>query len=177
MIEQVDNTALMVRNGETPHFMQHTATGKILFPYMQFVFAATNKVLRRTHARDGVTGLAILLAAQAPVAAMVASATNIINGREWDNKLAQRSIGAMSSLGILSMPMGAIMDGEFRGSTTPFAPINSAMRLTEMLTTGEIKTGIGNKTRPARISDVIKNTPIIGINPAVRLLGTVADNN
>ena len=177
MIEQVDNTALMVRNGETPHFMQHTTAGKIIFPYMQFVFAATNKVLRRTGARDGIAGVAILLAAQAPVAAMVASMTNLMNGREWDDKLTQRTIGAMSSLGIFSVPMGVIMDGEFRGSVTPFAPINSAMRLTEMLTTGEIKTGIGDKTRPARVSDVIKNTPIAAVSPAVRLTATLLDKD
>ena len=101
--------------------------------------------------------------------------TNLMNGREWDDKLMQRTIGAMSSLGIFSMPMGAIMDGEFRGSVTPFAPINSAMRLTEMLTTGEVKSGIGDKTRPARVSDVIKNTPIAAVSPAVRLLGTLVD--
>lgn len=123
-----DSTVLAMRKGERPRLMD-SAVGKAIFPFMSFVFSAHNKILRRNFAKDGVAGVATIMAYQMPLAVLAGVAANVSNGKSWNEDPLQGTVKSMSALGLYSMPFDLITRGRMGGSFTGFAPINSTMEL------------------------------------------------
>ena len=96
IFHEADNLALTIQKGEIPAILEHDAVGKVIFPYMSYAFAINQKVLRRVWNRDGAAGVAVLLAAQFPIAMMVAATINVRKGEEPDKDLALGTLRAVS---------------------------------------------------------------------------------
>ena len=141
-----DNLAHVVHHGEVPSFMEYSQVGKIIFPFMRYLFAMQQKILRRIHLRDGTTGVALVLAVQFPLAVMVAHTKRAMNGDkpyDMDNpedvKMFIRStLNGVSGLGSMAYPIDIMMSGgQNMGSTIALAPIGKMVGLTEGILTGE----------------------------------------
>lgn len=141
-----DNLAHVVHHGEVPSFMEYSQVGKIIFPFMRYLFAMQQKILRRIHLRDGNVGVALVLAVQFPLAVMVAHTKRAMNGDkpyDMDNpedvKMFIRStLNGVSGLGSMAYPIDIMMSGgQNMGSTIALAPIGKIVGLTEGILTGE----------------------------------------
>lgn len=170
-----DNLAHVVHNGEVPSFMEYSQVGKIIFPFMRYLFAMQQKILRRTHLRDGTTGVALVLAVQFPLAVMVAHTKRAMNGDkpyDMDNpedvKMFIRStLNGMSGLGSMTYPIDIMMSGgQNMGSTIALAPIGKMVGLTEGILTGE-----------ATARDFKEATPFNTILPVNLLLAALNDED
>ena len=170
-----DNLAHVVHNGEVPSFMEYSQVGKIIFPFMRYLFAMQQKILRRTHLRDGTTGVALVLAVQFPLAVMVAHTKRAMNGDkpyDMDNpedvKMFIRStLNGMSGLGSMTYPIDIMMSGgQNMGSTIALAPIGKMVGLTEGIITGE-----------ATARDFKEATPFNTILPVNLLLAALNDED
>lgn len=164
MTSATDNVALMIRNGEQPAFTQYSQVGKVLFPYMSFVWGATNKLLRRGYNRDGAFGLAQMFIYQAPLAAMVAGTSNVINGKDFNDNLLNKSVRTLPMLGAVSLPIDAIMNGEYKGGFTGVAPVNSMLKLSEEAAKGKLTA-----------ATIVKNTPGVAVFTPARYLANLYD--
>jgi len=153
-LSMADTSVLALRRGERPMLMD-TNVGKTIFPFMSFVFAAHNKLLRRQFNRDGTLGVAKIMMYQAPLAVVSAAAANVVGGKPWDNELGNGVPKAMSSLGLASIPWDLIYRGRMGGGFTGFAPINSAVEL------------VSNPTDPRNVAN---NIPFLAVFPAVGLV-------
>lgn len=138
VLSEGDNLALQILHGEAPDFMDYTAWGKFLFPFMRFVWGAHNKILRGTYIRDGAAATAMVMAVQFPLAVMVAQLKRASAGEEpYDiddpadlKDLIRSTATAMSSLGLFSVPLDIILsDGRNLGSVSVFAPITKTYGL------------------------------------------------
>jgi hypothetical protein len=130
---EADNMAHTIRTGELPAFLEHSSVGKAIFPFLSFTMAMQQKVINHTMARDGLTGMALLMAVQLPMAVVLGMAKNIKDGKEYDEKLASTSMNALSMLGIWSVPLGALDQGGFRGGATAFTPFNKGISVANKL--------------------------------------------
>lgn len=142
VLHEGDNVALQIHHGEVPDFLEYTAWGKMIFPFMRFVWGAHNKLLRGTYIRDGALGVAMVLAVQIPLAMAVAQLKQMSAGKdpfdmdkpedvkEWVRSTAT----AMSGLGIFSIPMDVILsEGRNIGSVSVFAPVTKTYGLVSAL--------------------------------------------
>lgn len=109
VFHEADNMAHTVHEGEIPELMQYSAVGKVIFPYMRYTFAMTNKMLRKTYMEDGALFTAIMLAHQVPMAIIVAGLQNIQAGKEVDADIVRKTINAIPALGMLSYPIDLVM--------------------------------------------------------------------
>ena len=169
IMHEADNLALTIQKGETPAILEYNAVGKVIFPYMRYAFAAQQKILRRTHNRDGAVGLALLLAAQTPVAMLVASAQNIRQGKEPDEDLVVGTIRAMTALGALNYPLELIMSGFGNNSVTAIAPFSKSYNLVGEFfdTSGRLQDGDYSVefTDEVNWHNVLKNSPLNAATP------------
>lgn len=169
IMHESDNLALTIQKGETPAILEYNAVGKVIFPYMRYAFASQQKVLRRTHNRDGAVGLALLLAAQTPVAMLVASAQNIRQGKEPDEDLVVGTIRAMTALGALNYPLELIMSGFGNNSVTAIAPFSKSYNLVGEFfdTAGRLQDGDYSVdfTDEVNWHNVLKNSPLNAATP------------
>ena len=169
IMHESDNLALTIQKGETPAILEYNAVGKVIFPYMRYAFAAQQKVLRRTHNRDGAVGLALLLAAQIPVSMLVASAQNIRQGKEPDEDLVVGTIRAMTALGALNYPLELIMSGFGNNSVTAIAPFSKSYNLVGEFfdTSGRLQDGDYSVDFNDDINwhNVLKNSPLNAATP------------
>lgn len=138
VLSEGDNLALQILHGEAPDFMDYTAWGKFLFPFMRFVWGAHNKILRGTYIRDGAAATAMVMAVQFPLAVMVAQLKRASAGEEpYDiddpadlKELIRSTATAMSSLGLFSVPLDLILsEGRNLGSVSVFAPVTKTYGL------------------------------------------------
>lgn len=148
MISATDNIAVMVRNGEVPAMMAHSIVGKMLFPYMNFTFAMTQKLLRREYTRNGATGVAALMVAQAPLATLSAAMINISGGRAWDDDLAVRSVKALPIMGVGGVGFDALTRGELGGAAPIFGVFNQVASTASSAASGNLDAGTVLKTIP-----------------------------
>ena len=95
----VDDFAIQVRRGELPPLLAYSPVGKVLFPFFTFTAATNQKILRQSYNAGGVSAVAIMMAHQAPLAMLVASAANVIDGKEWDEDLIKRAVGIAPGIG------------------------------------------------------------------------------
>ena len=169
IMHESDNLALTIQKGETPAILEYNAVGKVIFPYMRYAFAAQQKILRRTYNRDGAVGLALLLAAQTPVAMLVASAQNIRQGKEPDEDLVVGTIRAMTALGALNYPLELIMSGFGNNSVTAIAPFSKSYNLVGEFfdTAGRLQDGDYSVefTDEVNWHNVLKNSPLNAATP------------
>lgn len=169
IMHEADNLALTIQKGETPAILEYNAVGKVIFPYMRYAFAAQQKILRRTHNRDGAVGLALLLAAQIPVAMLVATAQNIRQGKEPDDDLVVGTIRAMTALGVLNYPLELIMSGFGQNSVTALAPFSKSYNLVGEFfdTAGRLQDGDYSVEFTDEINwyNVLKNSPLNAATP------------
>ena len=148
-----DNLAMTVHAGEVPALLEQTVTGKVIFPYMRYAFAGNQKVLRRVNARSGLAGVAMLLAAQAPLSAMLAATINVTNGKEWDDNLAIVAMRTATSLGYISLAIDPIASGGFTNSAVVLSPLTSTLRLGKALVNED-----------SSLYDVTNNVPFMGVS-------------
>ena len=127
-LSTADSVVLAIRKGERPRIMD-TMLGKVILPFMSFVFSAHNKILRRHYHKDGVAGVAKVIAYQAPLAFLAAAAANVAAGKQWDEDFKNGVPKSISSIGLFSMPYDLISRGRMGGSFPGFAPVNSAVSL------------------------------------------------
>ncbi len=153
-LSMADTSVLALRRGERPMLMD-TNVGKTIFPFMSFVFAAHNKLLRRQYNRDGVLGVARIMTYQAPLAVVSAAAANVASGKEWDADLGNGVPKAMSSLGLATIPWDLIYRGRMGGGFTGFAPINSTVELASI---------------PDTPRGVVENIPFLSVFLPVNLM-------
>lgn len=153
IFHDADNLAMNVHRGEVPSFIEHSAVGRVIFPYMRYAFGMQNKVLRRTMNRDGATGLAMLLALQIPTGMLIGSAINIRTGKDPEDNLEVMTIKGMSALGSLNYPLEIAMAGLDGGGVTALAPFGKSYNFAKELATGG---GDGKTTA----SQLIKNSPL-----------------
>lgn len=169
IMHESDNLALTIQKGETPAILEYNAVGKVIFPYMRYAFASQQKVLRRTHNRDGAVGLALLLAAQLPVSMLVASAQNIRQGKEPDEDLVVGTVRAMTALGALNYPLELIMSGFGNNSVTAIAPFSKSYNLVGEFfdTSGRLQDGDYSVDFNDDINwhNVLKNSPLNAATP------------
>lgn len=169
IMHESDNLALTIQKGETPAILEYNAVGKVIFPYMRYAFASQQKVLRRTHNRDGAVGLALLLAAQLPVSMLVASAQNIRQGKEPDDDLVVGTVRAMTALGALNYPLELIMSGFGNNSVTAIAPFSKSYNLVGEFfdTSGRLQDGDYSVDFNDDINwhNVLKNSPLNAATP------------
>ena len=148
-----DNLAMTVHAGEVPALLEHTVTGKVIFPYMRYAFAGNQKILRRVNARSGLAGVAMLLAAQAPLSAMLAATINVTNGKEWDDNLAIVAMRTATSLGYISLAIDPIASGGFTNSAVVLSPLTNTLRLGKALVNED-----------SSLYDVTNNVPFMGVS-------------
>lgn len=114
-IQAMNSVVLDGLKGMKPRLME-TAIGKVLFPYMDFVFSAHNRMLRGTYQKEGGLGVASLMVHQAPLSVMVAATRNIIEGKDPEADLALRTIRSAGALGLFSLPMEYLGESYKSGS-------------------------------------------------------------
>lgn len=153
VFHDADNLAMNVHRGEVPAILEFSPVGRVIFPYMRYMFGMQNKVLRRTINRDGYTGLAMLLAVQAPTATMVAAVNNVRKGKEPDEDLLVGALRVSTALGSLNYPMEIALAGLEGGGVTALVPFSKSYKLAD-----ELITGGGDGERSLR--SIKQNSPI-----------------
>lgn len=153
VFHDADNLAMNVHRGEVPAILEFSPVGRVIFPYMRYMFGMQNKVLRRTINRDGYTGLAMLLAVQVPTATMVAAVNNIRKGKEPDEDLLVGALRVSTALGSLNYPMEIALAGLEGGGVTALVPFSKTYKLAD-----ELITGGGDGERSLR--SIKQNSPI-----------------
>lgn len=138
VFHESDNLAYTIQKGEIPAILEHDAVGKVIFPYMSYAFAMNQKVLRRVWNRDGAAGIALLLAAQFPIAMMVAASINVRKGEEPDKDLAMGTLRAMTALGIWNYPMELLMNGVGSNGVTAMTPFSKTYNLVGDIISGDV---------------------------------------
>ena len=137
LMHDVDNMALMLKRGETPHLMRYSVAGKILFPFFSFSAAANQKILRQSMRSDGPSGVAITMSHQASIAVVVAAAANVMDGKEWDQDIAKRAVLLAPGLGYAGYFAGMLNQGKVGSDPTVFALPNSADDLAKAVGEGD----------------------------------------
>lgn len=164
-----DSIVLENRLGEIPAWMQFSAVGKVVLPYMTFVAGAWNKILRRTATLDGASGVAMAMAYQMPLATLSSTAAMFLGGQ--GDKINPTSVATrtLTQLPIMSW-LGFGVDFATRGPTNSIAALSILDKMysaTSTVARGEFD--------PATL---VKAVPFLGIVPGVRLAATsMADDD
>ena len=148
LISATDNIAITIRAGEQPAFIEHSAIGRVLFPYMRYVFGANQKILRRNYRRNGVMGVALYMSAAIPLSVVAGMMSNIIQGRDPEEDLVARTIRSLPGLGVASLAADGFMQGDVGGTAPVFAGPNNLFELVDKLKRGELE-----------VQDVLKAVP------------------
>lgn len=148
LISATDNIAITIRAGEQPAFIEHSAIGRVLFPYMRYVFGANQKILRRNYSRNGVMGVALYMSAAIPLSVVAGMMSNIIQGRDPEEDLVARTIRSLPGLGIASLASDGFIQGDVGGTAPVFSGPNNLFQMVDKLKRGELE-----------VQDVLKAVP------------------
>lgn len=148
LISTTDNIAITIRAGEQPAFIEHSAIGRVLFPYMRYVFGANQKILRRNYRRNGVMGVALYMSAAIPLSVVAGMMSNIIQGRDPEEDLVARTVRSLPGLGIASLASDGFIQGDVGGTAPVFAGPNNLFQMVDKLKRGELE-----------VQDVLKTVP------------------
>lgn len=148
LISATDNIAITIRAGEQPAFIEHSAIGRVLFPYMRYVFGANQKILRRNYRRNGVMGVALYMTAAIPLSVVAGMMSNIIQGRDPEEDLVARTVRSLPGLGVASLAADGFIQGDVGGTAPVFAGPNNLFELVDKLKRGELE-----------VQDVLKAVP------------------
>lgn len=156
-----DSLVLENRLGEIPAWMQFSQVGKVVLPYMTFVAGAWNKILRRTVALDGATGVALAMAYQMPLTVVSSAAAMGLAGQDiTPEKLA---VKVATQVPLMSW-LGFAIDFTAQGPTNSIAALSIVDKMYSA-STGLAKGEVNPES-------VIKAVPFLGIVPGVRLMAT-----
>lgn len=173
VLHEMSNHAISFNIGELPAFLGQTSWGKMVLPFMSFVWAAHNRLLRRTYVRDGALAVAMVLAVQFPLAMVVSNLKLAAKGEEpydldtTEGKKAfvQSLLSTVSGLGVFSLPLDALLtDGKNLGSVAAFAPIGKTMALANAVMSED-----GASVRDVKENSVLN--PILGLTAVMALFG------
>lgn len=153
----VGDFAVQVRRGELPPLLAYSPVGKVLFPFFTFTAATNQKILRQNYNAGGVSALSVMMAHQAPLAMIVASAANVMDGKEWDEDLLKRAVGIAPGIGYGAFVYTAFDRGEVGSTPTVWALPNAVSNIGAGLVDGDV-----NK--------VVKNIPMLSASPVVQTL-------
>lgn len=162
-----DNVVMTIRHGEQPAFVEHSAIGRVLFPYMRYVFGATQKILRRNYNRGGAVGIALYMSAAIPLSTLSGMVSNIIQGRDPKEDLVVRTIRALPAMGLASLLADGFIQGSVGGAAPAFAAPNNLFSIADKAKRGELT-----------VEDVLKAVP--GVNtflPTRMLVNSVNEDN
>ena len=148
LISATDNIAITIRAGEQPAFIEHSAIGRVLFPYMRYVFGANQKILRRNYRRNGVMGVALYMTAAIPLSVVAGMMSNIIQGRDPEEDLVARTVRSLPGLGVASLAADGFIQGDVGGTAPVFAGPNNLFQMVDKLKRGELE-----------VQDVLKAVP------------------
>lgn len=148
LISATDNIAITIRAGEQPAFIEHSAIGRVLFPYMRYVFGANQKILRRNYKRNGVMGVALYMSAAIPLSVVSGMMSNIVQGRDPEEDLVARTIRSLPGLGVASLAADGFIQGDVGGTAPVFAGPNNLFQMVDKLKRGELE-----------VQDVLKAVP------------------
>lgn len=148
LISATDNIAITIRAGEQPAFIEHSAIGRVLFPYMRYVFGANQKILRRNYSRNGVMGVALYMSAAIPLSVVAGMMSNIIQGRDPEEDLVARTVRSLPGLGIASLASDGFIQGDVGGTAPVFSGPNNLFQMVDKLKRGELE-----------VQDVFKAVP------------------
>lgn len=148
LISATDNIAITIRAGEQPAFIEHSAIGRVLFPYMRYVFGANQKILRRNYKRNGAMGVALYMSAAIPLSVVSGMMSNIVQGRDPEEDLVARTIRSLPGLGVASLAADGFMQGDVGGTAPVFAGPNNLFQMVDKLKRGELE-----------VQDVLKAVP------------------
>lgn len=148
LISATDNVAITIRAGEQPAFIEHSAIGRVLFPYMRYVFGANQKILRRNYKRNGVMGVALYMSAAIPLSVVSGMMSNIIQGRDPEEDLVARTVRSLPGLGVASLAADGFIQGDVGGTAPVFAGPNNLFQMVDKLKRGELE-----------VQDVLKAVP------------------
>ena len=148
LISATDNIAITIRAGEQPAFIEHSAIGRVLFPYMRYVFGANQKILRRNYKRNGVMGVALYMSAAIPLSVVSGMMSNIVQGRDPEEDLVARTVRSLPGLGVASLAADGFMQGDVGGTAPVFAGPNNLFQMVDKLKRGELE-----------VQDVLKAVP------------------
>ena len=148
LISATDNIAITIRAGEQPAFIEHSAIGRVLFPYMRYVFGANQKILRRNYRRNGAMGVALYMSAAIPLSVVSGMMSNIIQGRDPEEDLVARTVRSLPGLGVASLAADGFIQGDVGGTAPVFAGPNNLFQMVDKLKRGELE-----------VQDVLKAVP------------------
>lgn len=154
LINASDDIALTVKAGEAPAFIEHTATGKVLFPFMRFAMAGHQKILRKSYNQDGLGGVATLLFWSGAIAPVLAAAKNVTNGKDWDDNIYAGSIQQAPALGYFGIAVDSLVNsGQSRGAAV-FSPLQKMNQLFRK---------VSNPDSELQAYDFTDATPLLGL--------------
>ena len=154
LINASDDIALTVKAGEAPAFIEHTSTGKVLFPFMRYAMAGHQKILRKTANQDGLGGVATLLFWSGAIAPVLAAAKNVTNGKQWDDNIYAGSIQQAPALGYFGIAIDSLVNsGQSRGAAV-FSPLQKMNQLFRK---------VSNPDSELQAYDFTDATPLLGL--------------
>ena len=154
LINASDDIALTVKAGEAPAFIEHTSTGKVLFPFMRFAMAGHQKILRKSYNQDGLGGVATLLFWSGAIAPVLAAAKNVTNGKDWDDNIYVGSIQQAPALGYFGIAIDSLANsGQSRGAAV-FSPLQKMNQLFRK---------VSNPDSELQVYDFTDATPLLGL--------------
>lgn len=154
MINAMDDLALTVKAGEAPAFLEQTATGKVLFPFMRYAMAGHQKLLRKTYNQDGVFGVGVMLMYQGMLAPVLAAVKNITNAQEWDKDIIKNSIQMAPALGYFGIAMDGVLNSQNSRGAAVFSPLTKMNQLFRK---------IQNPDTALQVQDITDATPLLGL--------------
>lgn len=164
LINASDDIALTVKAGEAPAFIEHTATGKVLFPFMRFAMAGHQKILRKSYNQDGLGGVATLLFWSGAIAPVLAAAKNVTNGKPWDDNIYAGSIQQAPALGYFGIAVDSLVNsGQSRGAAV-FSPLQKMNQFFRK---------VSNPDSELQAYDFTDPTPLLGLTIINQVFGAM----
>jgi hypothetical protein len=154
-----DTLVLENRLGELPAWMQFSTLGKFILPYMNFVAGTWNKILRRTYAQDGLTGVAMMFAYQLPLTVLSSTVALAQGNKEITPQ--SLAVNTLTQVPLMSW-MGYAVNMLTQGPTNSIAAlglVDKAYSATASIVRGE-----------PDAEQIIRATPFLGIIPGIRIM-------
>jgi hypothetical protein len=173
LIKMTDEAVLHQRMGDIPAFAQFSQAGKFIMTYRSFVLTAHNKILAGTSAREGFGAVALMSMYQFPLAMLATQVNEAASGRPElsQDKLIQKSIGQMGSLGLLG-EMWNFLSGNKREVGSPgLIPFDRVARAGA--STAQAVVGSGDAATV--VKDWAAVSPLLSVLPGWKMLQHLED--
>lgn len=120
VVKMMDEGVLHARLGDMPAWAVLNPVGKFLSMYRGFVFAAHNKLLAGTLARDGFAGVALMMLYQYPITALTTQVNTVLSGKKplSEKELIVQAFSKMGMAGLFGEVSNILTGNGFRVSGT-----------------------------------------------------------